>query len=330
MERLYTLHTLTCSLAYLQDLIMLRANHLAVTSSTPPRRRRRNLAPYLFILPGLLFFLVLWLYPLVEAFRMSLYNWKIMPGAVSEFVGLANYQRAFQDEIFWIALKNTVLYTVVTVPGQMILAMGVALLLDAIPRGRVLFRVLYYIPVITSWVVVSLLFRYLFESSEAGFINYVLMDILHVISEPIQWMREPETALIAVMTLGIWKGIGWSMVIFLAALQGIPAELHEAASIDGANSLQRLFHITLPSIRPTLGFVTVMLMIGGLNVFISVYLMTGGGPVHRTETVLTYMYNQAFNFLEFGYGSALAYILAFIVLIVSIVQLKFFQRPQEA
>lgn len=294
-----------------------------------PRSRRFFITPYLFILPGLLFFAVFMIYPFVEAFRISLYNWKIMPGAVSPFVGLANYQRAFQDEVFWIALRNTVLYALVTVPGQMILAMLVAVLLDALPRGRVIYRTLYYLPVITSWVVVSLLFKYLFDASEAGIINYFLMHILHVISDPIPWLREPGPALIAIMTLGIWKGIGWSMVIFLAALQTIPSELHEAAAIDGANAAQRFFRITMPLMRPTIVFVLVMLVIGGFNVFISIYLMTGGGPLHRTETILTYMYNEAFNFLEFGYGTALSYILAIIIFVISFLQIKFLRRPVE-
>ena len=294
-----------------------------------PRSRRFFITPYLFVLPGVLFFAVFMIYPFGEAFRISLFNWKIMPGAVSPFVGLANYQRALQDEVFWIALRNTVLYALVTVPGQMILAMLVAVLLDALQRGRVVYRTLYYLPVITSWVVVSLLFKYLFDASEAGIVNYFLMHILHVISDPIPWLREPGPALIAIMILGIWKGIGWSMVIFLAALQGIPAELHEAAAIDGANAAQRFFRITMPLMRPTVVFVLVMLVIGGFNVFISIYLMTGGGPLHRTETILTYMYNEAFNFLEFGYGTALSYILAIIIFASSFLQIKFLRRPVE-
>ncbi len=291
--------------------------------------RRFFLTPYLFILPGLLFFATFMIYPLVQAFRISLYDWKIMPGAVSPFVGLGNYLRAFQDQVFWIALRNTVLYTVVTVPGQMILAMLVAVLLDAITRGRVIYRALYYLPVITSWVVVSLLFKYLFDSSEAGIINYLLMHVVHVISEPITWLREPGSALAAIMALGIWKGLGWSMIIFLAALQGIPYELHEAAAIDGASARQRFFRITLPLIRPTIVFVLVMLIIGGFNVFISVYLMTGGNPLHRTETMLSYMYNEAFNFLEFGYGAAVSYLLALIIFVISFLQIKFLRRPEE-
>jgi multiple sugar transport system permease protein len=178
-------------------------------------------------------------------------------------------------------------------------------------------------------VVVSLLFKYLFDPTEAGLINYFLMHWLHVIAEPIPWLRETAPAMVAIITLGIWKGIGWSMIIFLAALQTIPADLHEVASIDGASAWQRFWHITLPLMRPTLVFVLVMLVIGGFNVFLSVYLLTGGNPVHRTETILTYMYNQSFNFLEFGYGAALSYLLAVIIFGVSFLQMKFLRQPVE-
>lgn len=293
------------------------------------RARRSVLTPYLFILPGMLFFLVFMLYPLVDALYISFFDWKIMPGAISPFIGLDNYLRAFRDAVFWIALRNTVLYTAVTVPAQMALAMLVAVLLDALPRGRVLYRTLYYLPVITSWVVVSLLFKYLFDSGEAGLINYVLMYVVPVIQEPIPWLREPATGLTAIMVLGVWKGLGWSMIIFLAALQTIPTELYEAASIDGANFWRRFFRVTLPLMRPTIVFVLVMLVIGGFNVFLSVYLMTGGNPLHRTETILTYMYNQSFGFLEFGYGAALSYLLALIIFIISFVQIKFLRKPVE-
>lgn len=293
-----------------------------------PRQRREIRTAYLFMLPGLLFFATFMIYPLLKALQISLYQWSIMPGRPSLFVGLSNYTRAFQDPIFWVALRNTVLYTLVTVPGQMILAMLVALLLNHITVGRVFFRTIYYLPVLTSWVIVSLLFTYLFQSP-GGLINYLLTDVLHLIAEPIAWLRNPATAMVPILCLGIWKGIGWSMVIFLAALQSIPGELYEAAAIDGASRWQRFWSLTLPLMRPTVVFVLVMLVIGGFNVFISVYLITGGGPMKQTEVVLSYMYHQAFDFLEFGYGAALSYILAAIILVLSFLQIRFLRRPVE-
>lgn len=293
----------------------------------PTARRQRVLTAYFFILPGLLLYLVFNTYPIVKAFQMSFYEWSIMPGDTNEFVGVANYVRASADPIARLALRNTILYTLVTVPGQIILAMAVALLLNSIRRLRTFFRTLYYLPVITSWVIVSLLFRYLFQSPK-GLVNHFLVNGIHLVSEPIPWLREATTAMIPIWSLGIWKGIGWSMVIFLAALQTIPDELYEVAAIDGASAWRKFADITLPLIRPTLVFVLVMLMIGGFNVFISVLLITNGGPLQRTEVVLSYMYHQAFDFLDFGYGAALSFVLALIIIALSFLQIRFLRKPE--
>lgn len=292
------------------------------------RRQRQALTAYVFLLPGLLLFVTFLLFPLAKAFQMSFYEWSIAPNRPSTFIGAGNYLRAWEDPVAWRALRNTVLYAAVTVPAQMLLAMIVALLLNSIRRGRILFRTLYYLPVITSWVIVSLLFKYLFQSPY-GLINHWLVNVLHVVSAPIPWLQQGGTAQVPILGLGIWKGIGWSMVIFLAALQTIPPELYEAAAIDGAGAWQRFWRITLPLMRPTVVFTLVMLVIGGFNVFISVALITGGGPIQKTEVLLTYMYRQAFDFLDFGYGAALSYLLAGLILLLSFLQLRFLRRPED-
>ncbi len=259
---------------------------------------------------------------------MSFYDWQIMPGRVSEFTGLDNYLRAFEDPVFGRAFVNTIVYTAVTVPGQMALAMAAAVLLHSLPRGKVFFRAIYYLPVVTSWVIVSLLFRYLFQSPE-GLVNYFLVDVFHLFGDPVPWLRQASTALIPILALGIWKGIGWSMVIYLAALAGIPKEYEEAAAIDGANGWQSFWRVTFPLIRPTIVFTLVMLLIGGFNVFLSVYLITGGGPNQRTEVMLSYAYHQAFDFLDFGYGAALSYLMGGLIVLLSFIQIKFFRRPEQ-
>jgi multiple sugar transport system permease protein len=291
-------------------------------------RTQKKILPLLFLLPALTFIAVFQIYPILKGLQMSFYHWEILPGRVSKFIGLENYIRAFTDPIFLRATKNTLIYAVVTVPGQMILAMLAALLLNAIPKLRVIFRVLYYIPVITSWVIVSLLIRYLFQSPE-GLINYFLVNVFHVIKNPILWMNEAGTAFIPILILGIWKGIGWSMVIYLAALAGVPKELQEAASIDGANSWQNFWRITFPLISPTVVFTLVMLLIGGFNVFISVYLITAGGPMQQTEVMLSYAYHQAFDYLDFGYGASISYTMGAVIIILSLLQIKFFRKPQK-
>jgi multiple sugar transport system permease protein len=284
--------------------------------------------PYLFLIPGLALYMLWTVYPLIYQLYISLFDWKIIPGQESVFVGLANYQAAFADKTFWLAMKNTALYAVVTVIGQMIVGLALAILVQRVAIGKRFFRTVYYLPVVTSWIVVSFLFIYLFSPGESGLINFVLMR-LGIVNEPISWLANSETAWIAIYSLGIWKGMGWAMVIFLAALQGIPTELYEAAAIDGANEWQRLIHFTLPLIQRTLLFVFVALMIGGFQVFLSVLIITGGGPLHRTEVALSYMFDESFGKLNFGYGAALSYILAIVIVMVSVVQSRLLRSRHQ-
>lgn len=293
----------------------------------PLRERfKRTWPAYLFILPGMILFVVWSFYPLLNSFIMSFAEWNLIKPSV--FVGLDNYTRALGDPLFWSSLGNTVFYTVVTVPGQMILGLAVALLLDAPLRAKGFFRTVYYIPVVTSWVVVSLVFTYLFNG-QAGLVNWILHDVLHVIGGNVNWLGDPLTANIAIASLGIYKGLGWTAVIFLAGLQSVPTELYEAASLDGATAWQRLRYITIPLIRQTTLFLLVILTIGGFQVFISVFVMTGGAPVHRTDVLLTYMYSNAFQSLDLGYGAALSYLFAIMVFALSMAQFKFLRRKVE-
>ena len=194
--------------------------------------------------------------------------------------------------------------------------------------ARGLFRTLYYLPVVTSWVVVSLLFRYLFIT-DGGLVNWILHDNLHLVHN-IDWLGSRWSALATLSILGVWKGVGWSMVIFLAALQTVPRELYEAAAVDGARPWARFRAVSLPAIRPVVAFVVVLLVIGGFNVFTSVLLMTNGGPINETQVLLLYMYQQAFSYLDFGYGSSIAFTLTLVVFAFSLVQLRLFRRPAEA
>jgi multiple sugar transport system permease protein len=286
------------------------------------------LAAYLFLGPGFLLFALVILYPIARALQISLHEWAIVPGVASDFVGLQNYTRAFDDPIFWRALVNTGVYMAATVPAQIVLGLAAAVLLDARMPARTFFRTLYYVPVITSWVVVSLLFRYLFIT-DGGLVNWTLTDGIHLTDENISWLGGRWTALTAISILGIWKGIGWSMVIFLAALQAVPRELHEASAVDGANAWRRFRVVSLPAIQPVVAFVTILLVIGGFNVFTSVFLITEGGPNDETQVLLTYMYRQAFTFLDFGYASSISFILTAIVFVLSLAQLRLFRRPSE-
>ena len=286
-------------------------------------RARGSAVPYLFLAPGMALFVLLIAYPMVKAFQMSLYDWNIVAGATSEYIGLDNYRHAFHDPLFWRGLQNSGVYMLLTVPPQIVLGLAVAVLLNNKAPGRAIYRVLFYLPVVTSWVVVSLLFQYLFADS--GLVNWMLHDVTHVTHHDTAWLSQRWTGMVAISALGIWKGVGWSMMIFLAALQSVPKELLEAAEIDGAGRWSRFRAVTLPAIRPAVLFVTVMLVIGGLNVFVSVLLMTGGGPADATEVLLTYMYKQAFTNLDFGYGASIAVLLTLGVFVLSVIQLRVFR-----
>jgi multiple sugar transport system permease protein len=296
---------------------------------TSRRRRKDVVAAYLFLAPGFALFALVILYPIGRAFQISLYHWAIAPGVPSEYIGLGNYSHALHDPIFWRGLVNTGFYMAVTVPAQIVLGLAVAVLLDGRMPARGLFRALYYLPVVTSWVVVSFLFRYLFLT-DGGLVNWLLHDVTHVTGHNVDWLGQRWSAMFVISILGVWKGIGWSMIIFLAALQGVSSELKEAAAVDGARAWRRFRAVSLPAIRPVVAFVTVMLVIGGFNVFISVFLITNGGPLDATQVLLTYMYRQAFSFLDFGYGSAISFTLTMIVFVLSVAQLRLFRRPSDA
>jgi len=290
-------------------------------------RRRSDLLPALiFLLPGLVLFALFFLGPMLYSLRISFFEWKIVHPDQSVFVGFQNYQRALSDPIFRRAILNTLAYTVITVSVKLFLGLGVALLLNDAFRGRTFFRVAYYLPVITSWVIVSLLFEYMFNG-QAGLINYFLKDILHLIPKSILWFADPILTLVPIVLLDIWKGIGWAAIIFLAGLQTIPAELYEAARVDGASSWAQVRYITWPLLAPTTIFLVVVLVIGGLNAYVPFQLMTNGGdPMDLTHSVLTLMYEATFGKIDFGYGAAISYLLTIFVFIVSIVELRLMRQ----
>lgn len=292
------------------------------------KRRRESLVAYAFLLPGFALFCLIVAYPLARSFQISLYDWAVVPTQASRFIGLENYARGLADEQFWLSMANAGVYLLVTVPGQLVIGLALAVLLDAKMPARGLFRVLFYVPVITSWVVVALVFKYLFNT-DAGVVNWLLVEVFHVADANIAWLQSRWPGLMAVSILGVWKGVGWAMVIFLAALTGVREDLKEAAALDGAGSWDRFVHVSLPAIRKTLLFVTVLLVIGGFNVFISVLLMTGGGPAGSTEVPLTYMYRQAFDFLDFGYAAALSFLLAIVIMLVSYSQFRLFGGDEK-
>ncbi len=291
------------------------------------RSRRDKLQFSALLLPGILVFALFTIYPIVKLFGMSFLRWDLGSMFDKSFAGFDNYRAVLSDKTFRIAFENTLIYTFVTVPGQMILGLFAAVLIHSIPRFRVTFRVIYYIPVITSWVIVSLVFRYIFNTE--GMLNYLLTNVLHLTAKNVAWLNTRWGGMTVVMLLGIWKGVGWNLVVFLAALQSVPNELYEAAEVDGCGSVNKFFSITLPSIKPAILFALVMLTIGGFNVFTSIKMITDGKPMHQTETVLTWMYYKAFSAGQFGYAAALSFIVAVTLMILAFLQFKAMKNQNE-
>ncbi|WP_240986357.1 carbohydrate ABC transporter permease [Acididesulfobacillus acetoxydans] len=288
------------------------------------RGLRHHLGIYLFLLPAVGFFLVFSVYPILYSFVMSFTNWPLVGSP--HFVGLHNYSQVLHDPVVGTSLVNAIFYLIVSVPIQIVLGLLVAMGLDRPMRGRGALRLMYYLPVITSWVVVTLLFEYLFNT-DYGIINWLLMS-LHLSRSAVPWLANRYSALTVAAILGGWKGIGWAMMIFLAGLQGVPDELYESAAIDGAGKWKQFWSVTLPMIRGTFFFVTVMLMMGAFQVFISVFILTGGQPANETQVPLVWMYQQAFSNLEFGYAAAFSWVITAIIVVFTVIQFWVF-RPRS-
>ena len=281
----------------------------------------------LLLLPGLLIFGIFTIYPIIKLFLMSFLESNFSSMLHQKFIGLENYKEVLRDKYFMISFTNTIVYTLITVPGQMVLGLFIALLVNGLQRFKVGYRVLYYLPVITSWVVASLVFKYVFNTE--GLLNYFLVNIVHLTSRNIRWLDSRWGGLAVAMFLGIWKGIGWNMVVFFAALQTVSQELYEAAAIDGAGAVKKFFHVTLPGIRGTVLFALVMLTIGGFNVFTSIKMITGGEPGHKTDTILTWMYYKAFSTGEFGYSAALSFITTVVLACLAVIQFQLMKQKDN-
>ena len=293
------------------------------------RAQRAQIA--LLLTPGLAIFALFTVYPIIRLFWMSLCDMSFASMLEQPFAGLANYREVFRDPTFWTVFVNSLVYTAVTVPGQMALGLFIAILLSGIKRFSVTFRVINYLPVVTSWVIASLVFRYIFNTE--GLLNYFLWKVLGVTSGNIRWLDTRWSGLAVAMILGIWKGIGWNMVIFLAALQDVPRTLYEAAEIDGANALKRFFYITLPGISPAIFFQLIMGIINNFQYFTQAYLMIGsstggglnvvsGGAENSLLFYALYLYQNAFNLFKMGKASAMAWILFVVVAVVTAVVFK--------
>ncbi len=287
--------------------------------------KTNKLTPYLFLLPGLIILGAFIFYPMLQAFWLSMTDYNMIADA--EFVGTTNYENLFQDDLFWKTLTNTFIYLIGVVPALVVIPIFLAVLVNQKLKGIGFFRSAYYIPVVTSLVVAGIAWDWVYK--ENGLLNYVL-DILNIISEPIHWLTSTQTAIFAVMVVTIWKGLGYYMIIYLAGLQSIPNDLYEAADIDGANWWQKVTRVTIPMLMPFVLIVTIMSSIAAMKVFEEIYIMTGGGPLHSSETLVFYIYTEAFDRLNMGYASAAGVVLFLITLVLSIINIKFMGKDNTA
>lgn len=268
-----------------------------------------------FLLPSLLGFALFIIYPIFYSLGVSFTNWDLINA--KEFIGFGNYSRLLSDPQFWNSLKNTFYFIIGYLPSVMIIGLLIALLLNSKLKMKVLFRGIYFLPVVTSWVAVSLVWKWLFNP-KFGLINYFIEMI--GISGP-SWLNDPKTAMIAIIITSVWKDIGFIMVLYLGGLQNISTSLYEAAGIDGANKFQQFWKITLPMLKPTTFFVSMISLINSFQVFDQVNIMTEGGPGDSTTVLVQNIYNSAFKYSEMGYAAAMSWVLFLIILVVSLVQM---------
>jgi multiple sugar transport system permease protein len=287
------------------------------------RQARREYSAYLMLAPGMILFSVFTVFALLFALYLTFHEWNII-SVEKPYVGLQNYKDALEDERFRRSIINTVYFTGASVPLGMIIGLAIALLLNQPLRGRGILRTMYFLPVVTPFVVVAIIWKWLFNG-DYGLFNYYLLKT-HLIHEPLLWLADKNLAMPSVVLMTVWTSIGFSMVVYLAGLQAIPEELYEAAEVDGAGAWARLRHITLPMLTPTTFFLAVIGIIGSFQVFTQIFIMTSGGPVDRTTTMVYYVYEAAFKFFEMGYASTLAFILFLMLLVFTALQLRLYRK----
>ena len=304
---------------------------MAATGQVPQRRRRLNfgtrggLAGYFFVAPSLLFLALFVILPIFAAFYYSVTDYDLMQAP--RFAGLKNYGKLFDDDRFAHSITNTLLFAFGTVPSGVVTSLALAALINRQIRGIYMFRALFYMPVVSSFVSVSLIWLWMYEP-QFGLLN----EAFESMGLPrLKWMRDVDTSMMSIIIMSVWKNMGLNMVIYLAGLQGIPPHLYEAADIDGTGRFAKFRHITLPLLAPTTFFVVIVYFIGALQMFVQVWVMTSvssadqgskGGPLDSTLTVVVLLYENAFEYLKMGYAAAISVVSFGIIAVITIVNAR--------
>ena len=289
-----------------------------------PRRFQDNLVIFLFLLPAIVLFLLFVIYPIFQSIYYSLFNWKGFGPAV-DYVGLENFKNILKDRVFMIALRNGFLIIALSLFAQLPLSMALAVLVGRDLPGRVIFRTIFFLPYVLSEVIAALMWLFILNPDpDRGFVNAVIMFLG---GESQAWLGNTDLVLLSIFAALTWKYFGYHMLLFMTGLQNIPTEIEEAGRIDGANSLQNFFYITLPLLSSTIRTSVYLSVLGSIQQFILVWIMTKGGPVNASETMATYMYRFGFVRFQLGYGSAVAIYMFLLCLIFSLIYQNLTRQP---
>lgn len=282
----------------------------------------KKYVPYLFILPAIVILTIFFFIPFFQTIGLSFYNYS---NSIynPQFAGLQNYIQILHSGIFYQVMGNTFLYLIIAVPFLVIFPLFLAVLINQKIRGITLYKILIYLPVIVSIVVAAIAFKWLY--AQEGILNY-FVSLLGF--NPIGWLTDSRFALLSVAIVTIWKGVGYYMMIYLAALMSVPQELYEACDIDGANFLTKHLTVTIPQILPTIALVSTISIISAMKVFVEIYVMTKGGPLNSSKTIVYYIYERAFENLDLGYASALAVVLLIVIMAFSLVNIFVFEKDK--
>ena len=284
------------------------------------RKRDERVAAYIFVAPAVILLIAFLVVPMIYTVYFSGFKYQIMRPDAMKFIGFENYQKLFSDKNFWLALKNTVYFTVTVVPCQCVLALALALLVSKKFRGVAVFRTMYFAPQLTSMVVISVLWSVLYNANpNTGLINSILVSLG---MSPIKFLSDASTAMNSIIFMSAWQGAGYQMMIFLAGLQGIPRDQYEAASVDGATKFKQFLYITIPGLKGTIKYVIMITMIQAMKLFTQPYIMTQGGPKNSTKTLVYYIYTQGFQKGNFGYACSIAAVFFVIVVCMSMAMKK--------
>jgi multiple sugar transport system permease protein len=290
-----------------------------------PARRAEALVGAAMVSPAVLLLVVFFLVPVALSFGLAFTNARLISPRPARFIGLDNFSTLFSDSLFWASLRNTLYFAVVVVPVQAGLALVLALVVNARYRGTNFFRTVYFLPVVTSMVVVSLLWKFLYQPD--GLLNHLISFVTFGHAHGTDWLNNPSTALPAIMFMSVWQGVGFHMVIWLSGLQTIPADIYEAAALDGATGWSRFRFITWPSLRATRTFILVTITIAAFSLFTQISVMTQGGPLDHTSTVVFMAVRSGYEQQQTGYAAAISLVFFVLVLTVSGIQ-RFLTREK--